>query len=758
MFQPENNCFPISTEVLVSQKDGGHSNTGASELESCPQPISYSFPVAKSSYDAHDTASWKDAGSHNAAVWNVNYVESPACSLNSMFINNGALSLPSTLIGGVISQPAKPLYLRNATYSSVYPDLESSPGSDIHSSESHKHYQEMSLDYSAFPPSVMGAHQLSSTHISEVMREGEQVSLLSSGGDHVIGPGYGNTLTSPRVNSVTGWNDAFMASKGEGGYGGDQLSANIQCDSSGRCLALSLSSIPPAELRAPQFGSRFGCQEIQPMDVDGDHSSEELKSNLNALCNRQFGSNLGSFPKPFVFSGKENVNTIECNLSSPIAVQNGGGPFGPFTGYSSILKSSKFLRPAQQLLEEFVGLTRQFHSIESNSGSDGKGGLCLSSSIGNSSSVSTSNDISNPISQSYHIGYQHRKMKLVAMLDEVMVRYDYYNQQIKMVVSSFESVAGLSTATPYTSFAVRMISRHFRCLKKIISRELQDISRAVGDELNPHCQNKGDNAKLKYIDPSLRHAKTHVDDQHQHIWRPQRGLPERSVAILRAWLFEHFLHPYPTDTDKHMLASQTGLSRNQVSNWFINARVRIWKPMVEEIHMLETQKAAGMDLNAVNACGQMGSHNNIVTKKPTAGAALEGTRGSDGTNYGGKDGHLCMAHGLPEIGSRNLHLSSLMNRPRGVSEACANAIDFSAYQHGMDLSGLGSVSLTLGLKHDTEGIQDNYGNTSDNTINVSNGNIAMKQGIQESAACGGDGGGGGVYGRDQQQQVAASHF
>ncbi|GAU36968.1 hypothetical protein TSUD_57460 [Trifolium subterraneum] len=59
-----------------------------------------------------------------------------------------------------------------------------------------------------------------------------------------------------------------------------------------------------------------------------------------------------------------------------------------------------------------------------------------------------------------------------------------------------------------------------------------------------------------------------VEPQQQHVWRPQRGLPERSVAILKAWLFEHFLHPYPTDTDKHMLASQTGLSRNQVGVYF----------------------------------------------------------------------------------------------------------------------------------------------------------------------------------------------
>ncbi|KAJ6804422.1 homeobox protein BEL1-like protein [Iris pallida] len=73
-------------------------------------------------------------------------------------------------------------------------------------------------------------------------------------------------------------------------------------------------------------------------------------------------------------------------------------------------------------------------------------------------------------------------------------------------------------------------------------------------------------------------------------WRPQRGLPERSVTVLRAWLFEHFLHPYPSDVDKHILSRQTGLSRSQVSNWFINARVRLWKPMVEEMYLEETKE------------------------------------------------------------------------------------------------------------------------------------------------------------------------
>ncbi|MCE2056264.1 BEL1-like homeodomain protein 11, partial [Datura stramonium] len=78
-----------------------------------------------------------------------------------------------------------------------------------------------------------------------------------------------------------------------------------------------------------------------------------------------------------------------------------------------------------------------------------------------------------------------------------------------------------------------------------------------------------------------------IIQSNRQAWRPIRGLPETSVAILRSWLFEHFLHPYPNDSEKLMLSSQTGLSKNQVSNWFINARVRLWKPMIEEMYKEE---------------------------------------------------------------------------------------------------------------------------------------------------------------------------
>ncbi|KAL6238211.1 hypothetical protein BDW75DRAFT_237706 [Aspergillus navahoensis] len=57
--------------------------------------------------------------------------------------------------------------------------------------------------------------------------------------------------------------------------------------------------------------------------------------------------------------------------------------------------------------------------------------------------------------------------------------------------------------------------------------------------------------------------------------RRRRGnLPKPVTEILKAWFHAHLDHPYPSEEDKQMLMSRTGLTINQISNWFINARRR----------------------------------------------------------------------------------------------------------------------------------------------------------------------------------------
>uniref|UniRef100_J3LSJ0 Homeobox domain-containing protein n=1 Tax=Oryza brachyantha TaxID=4533 RepID=J3LSJ0_ORYBR len=273
--------------------------------------------------------------------------------------------------------------------------------------------------------------------------------------------------------------------------------------------------------------------------------------------------------------------------------------YGP-TGVPGVLRNSKYTRAAQELLEEFCSVCRG--QIKGGRGAASapnpkasKGGGASSS--GAAQSPTSASKEPPQLSPADRFEHQRKKAKLISMLDEVDRRYNHYCDQMQMVVNFFDSVMGFGAATPYTALAQKAMSRHFRCLKDAIAAQLRHTCELLGekDAGTSSGLTKGETPRLRAIDQSLRQQRAfhHMGIMEQEAWRPQRGLPERSVNILRSWLFEHFLHPYPSDADKHLLARQTGLSRNQVSNWFINARVRLWKPMIEEMYQQECKELEG---------------------------------------------------------------------------------------------------------------------------------------------------------------------
>ncbi|XP_076883866.1 BEL1-like homeodomain protein 1 [Bidens hawaiensis] len=281
----------------------------------------------------------------------------------------------------------------------------------------------------------------------------------------------------------------------------------------------------------------------------------------------------------------------------------GGGAGGGLTpsasgitnGVSSVLLNSKYLNATHELLEEVVNVSK---SVLNNSDQSTKNLKIMgdgSSPTTARSGEETSGKRDGPeLTTAERQEIQMKKAKLINMLDEVEQRYRQYHNQMQVVITWFEQAAGIGSAKTYTSLALQTISKQFRCLKDVIIGQIKTASRSLGEEedVGGGGKTEGGGSRLKFVDNQLRkqRALQQIGMIQHNAWRPQRGLPERSVSVLRAWLFEHFLHPYPKDSDKHMLAKQTGLTRSQVSNWFINARVRLWKPMVEEMYLEEIKE------------------------------------------------------------------------------------------------------------------------------------------------------------------------
>ncbi|XP_010531191.1 PREDICTED: BEL1-like homeodomain protein 4 [Tarenaya hassleriana] len=346
----------------------------------------------------------------------------------------------------------------------------------------------------------------------------------------------------------------------------------------GQGLSLSLSSSLEAaaaakaeEYRNIYYGSNQG--------VDGNSSS----SNTSAHQYNHF--------KGLLSSSHHQQHQVIGHFASPSASSSFS-----IAGIN-ILRNSKYTKAAQELLEEFCSVGRG-HFKKNKFGNRNSSNPTTSGGAGGggSSSSAVATKDHPPLSAADRIEHQRRKVKLLSMLEEVDRRYSHYCEQMQMVVNSFDLVMGYGAAVPYTALAQKAMSRHFRCLKDAISGQLRHPSISQLGEKDVAGSSsgltKGETPRLRLLEQSLRQQRAfhQMGMMEQEAWRPQRGLPERSVNILRAWLFEHFLHPYPSDADKHLLARQTGLSRNQVSNWFINARVRLWKPMVEEMYQQEAKE------------------------------------------------------------------------------------------------------------------------------------------------------------------------
>ncbi|OWM79030.1 BEL1-like homeodomain protein 1 [Punica granatum] len=366
------------------------------------------------------------------------------------------------------------------------------------------------------------------------------------------------------------------------------------------------------------------------------------------------------------------------------------------SGMPSAVLSSKYLKAAQELLDEVVNVGHGIMHKKDKSKKDGEekkmsGELTArpKTGDGSASGEGTSRKSGAELTAVERQEVQMKKAKLMTMLDEVEQRYRQYHHHMQVVVASFEQALGVGSARSYTSLALKTISKQFRCLRDAIAGQVKAASQSLGEEeSSPQGKLQG-TSRLKFVDHHFRQQQAlqqlGMVPHNSNAWRPQRGLPERAVSVLRAWLFEHFLHPYPKDSDKQTLAKQTGLTRSQVSNWFINARVRLWKPMVEEMYLEETKENEKNESG--DKPGKTGHKNNEDStskscppqnRTPSLSTSANSTSpmgGNLGTNTGFSLIGSSELEGIAQVGNKKLRSSQLLqaqaievdNKPRDLT-------------------------------------------------------------------------------------------
>lgn len=285
-------------------------------------------------------------------------------------------------------------------------------------------------------------------------------------------------------------------------------------------------------------------------------------------------SGVTSHPLPKRHVGSDNTSCSSSSLSLNLSPSK------------SLLSGSRFFQAMQEILAEFA-----CYALEN---------------LDQTRGASTNGLDSDHRLVFYGKEAEHKKKHLLSLLQVVDDQYNQCLDEIHTIVSAFHVVTELDPNL-HARFALPAISLMYRNLRERISSHILAMGAHHSEGDNTREESSFETSFIQQ-----QWALQQLKKRDHQLWRPQRGLPERSVSVLRAWMFQNFLHPYPKDAEKHLLALKSGLTRSQVSNWFINARVRLWKPMIEEMYAEMNRRKARRDEEESN-----GSHRNHLSRRFT---------------------------------------------------------------------------------------------------------------------------------------------
>lgn len=276
---------------------------------------------------------WRNSAPHQGVDWIANYASSSMANES----NQNPFLASDELNNNVSSYQhyGKPSYneLTDTHSSSLSREIQKQLGVLHHPSSSSSSLYQNALQDIVKSASV--THN-GSDMASLVHQTGHNIWVGDHASELEIQPSYANQLNQLRFGSGNLWTNntlGFTDKKGNADF------RTLPSDSNSRSLSLSLSSNPQSNPSVSHFEEGSGCASDHHDLQSGSGISKYVKSVVKpSIISRDCGK-----------SRQDYVGSIPSNTASYRNV----GPLGPFTGYATILKSSRFLKSAQQLLDEF---------------------------------------------------------------------------------------------------------------------------------------------------------------------------------------------------------------------------------------------------------------------------------------------------------------------------------------------------------------------------------------------------------------------
>lgn len=468
--------FSSNSHVFLGSKDAmvGQDSNAVSEDSSFPNlshPISSKAAAAAPAGDPQNCDNWKSCD------WIVNYGSGTTVggesNHNPMYVGEVLSASSIKLNNNNISASSLDLKPNYSGYQDVHSSI-TNPSSEISSQDSQKHYGEIHFNSPQLYRNTLqevvtsaaigtrGLEMASFTHHN--IRDSGRDSWEDGGNELLLLPNFGNQSSSLRVDSSS---VAWMTRPVEGchQWGGGDLGvlankslgdlSTIASDSNAQGLSLSLSSNPSSKIQVVRFGERYESKDLRSGTAAFScPQTQDLKvMSSGYLC---------SDSKPPV-SSKGYGNSLHDIVGTSSYAHRNAGPLGPFTGYATILKSSKFLRPAQQLLDEFcksaspkvaktsevtqrtagdvsVSVPDAINASETKIGAANGGNLALSSStFYDSNEISGEGGVRSSSCESYKPEYQQKKAKLLFMQEEVCFIH-FSSLTLKVIMDLYQCV------------------------------------------------------------------------------------------------------------------------------------------------------------------------------------------------------------------------------------------------------------------------------------------------------------------------------